>query len=502
MRSPNLTYLSSALLLVAAGCSAAPPAGEPSESSCLERLAAGIPEVGCGVFVAGYTLGADDENPGTRSRPVQSLDRGIELASTGRGRVFACNQAFRAPISLPSGVDLVGGFNCTTWERENGDPTRITSLNSSSRSLTIMPPAPGETGAADGVSMIMDVQLWAEGSTAMLVHSKTAAELIRGQIHTGAGKAGEDGYPWPSPNRGRHGHDGQEGGDACSAATVPGGAAVENPCFEVIPSSVPSIGGKGGDGLPDAAGDGEHGEPRVAATSTDGRGGAGEETDAPCEAGRAGLDGEPGALGTVDGGIGDITPRGWEGDRASYGGDGTPGQGGGGGGGRRGGLAVCDAASKGGASGGSGGAGGCAGRGGRGGENGHPTIGIIALHAKLTVRDTSIWTGEAGPGGNGGAPEKGGRGGRGGPGGALGDGTRACAGGNGGDGGPGGYGGPGRGGDSIGIAYLDEDRLTLEGLTVEHGTPGKGGISWDVDGTLVRGPSGEAHETLRFAEAE
>ncbi|XYI00386.1 hypothetical protein ACMHYB_11780 [Sorangium sp. So ce1128] len=498
MRSPRLTYLSSALLLVAAGCSTAPPAGAPSESSCLERLAAGIPEYGCGVFVAGYTSGSDDENPGTRSMPVRSLDRAIELARTGRGRVFACNHPFHGFTVLPSGVDLVGGFNCTTWERENDDPTRITSLISSSRALTVMPPSPGDTGAADGVSTIMDVQLWAEGPTAMLVHSKTAVELIRAQVHTEAGQAGEDGYPWPSPNRGRHGPDGQEGGDACSAATVPGGAAAENPCFQATPST----GGKGGDGLPDAAGDGEYGEPRVAATSTDGRGGAGEEMDAPCEAGRAGLDGEPGALGTADGGIGHITPRGWEGGRASYGGDGMPGQGGGGGGGRRGGLAVCDAASKGGAGGGSGGAGGCGGRGGRGGQNGHPTIGIIALHANLTVRDTSIWTGEAGPGGNGGAPEKGGRGGRGGPGGALGDGTRSCAGGAGGDGGDGGYGGPGRGGDSIGIAYLDEDRLTLEGLTVELGPPGKGGISWNADGTLVRGPSGEGHETLRLAEAE
>ncbi|WP_437478487.1 hypothetical protein [Sorangium sp. So ce1014] len=39
--------------------------------------------------------------------------------------------------------------------------------------------------------------------------------------------------------------------------------------------------------------------------------------------------------------------------------------------------------------------------------------------------------------------------------------------------GPGGYGGPGRGGDSIGIAYLDEDQLTLAGVTYELGPPGR-----------------------------
>ncbi|WP_437535815.1 hypothetical protein WME79_15210 [Sorangium sp. So ce726] len=504
MRSPSLMCLSSALLLVTAGCSTAPPEGAPSESSCLERLAAGIPEYGCGVFVAGGTSGADDENPGTRSRPVSDLLRAIELARTERGRIFACNYPFYGPIALPSGVDLIGGFNCTTWEREIDDPERVTSLRPSPGShalpLAVMPPSRGDTGAADGVSTITDVLLWTDGPLAMLVYSETAVELIRGQIYTKAGSVGEDGYPWPSSNRARHGPDGEEGGDACSAATVPGGAAAENPCFEAISGTVPSTGGQGGDGLPDGAGDGEDGEPRVAATSADGRGGAGELTGTPCEAGRAGLDGEPGALGAADEGIGRISTRGWEGGRAGYGGDGMPGQGGGGGGGRRGGVAVCDAASRGGAGGGSGGAGGCGGRGGRGGQNGQPTIGIIALHAKLTVRDTFISTGEAGPGGNGGAPEKGGRGGRGAPGGALGDGTRSCAGGDGGDGGPGGYGGPGRGGDSIGIAYLDEDRLTVEGLTVDLGPPGEGGISWNPDGTLVRGPSGETHETLRFAE--
>jgi hypothetical protein len=65
--------------------------------------------------------------------------------------------------------------------------------------------------------------------------------------------------------------------------------------------------------------------------------------------------------------------------------------------------------------------------------------------------------------------------------------------------GAGGCGGPGRGGDSIGVAYLDEDQLTLEGVTIETGQPGKGGTSWNHDGMTV-GESGEAHETLRFPE--
>ncbi|WP_437665636.1 hypothetical protein [Sorangium sp. So ce1182] len=118
----------------------------------------------------------------------------------------------------------------------------------------------------------------------------------------------------------------------------------------------------------------------------------------------------------------------------------------------------------------------------------------------MTLRDTKITTSRAGSGGDGGPPEEGGRGGRGARGGALGDGFYSCLGGHGGDGGPGGYGGPGRGGDSIGVAYIDEDQLTLEGVTFEIGPAGPGGTSWNHDGSTTVGESGKAHETLRSSE--
>ena len=89
---------------------------------------------------------------------------------------------------------------------------------------------------------------------------------------------------------------------------------------------------------------------------------------------------------------------------------GMPGPGGGGGGGPRGGLAVCGMATKGG--GGSGGAGGCGGRGGRGGGNAQLSIAILALHAKVTVRDSFITSDDGGYGGDGGEPEEGGKAGR------------------------------------------------------------------------------------------
>lgn len=86
--------------------------------------------------------------------------------------------------------------------------------------------------------------------------------------------------------------------------------------------------------------------------------------------------------------------------------------------------------------------------------------------------------------------------------GALGGGTFGCSGGN---GDPGGYGGPGRGADSIGIAYLDEDGLdedglTLEGVTFELGPPGKWGISWNHGGSMFSAEDGVAVDTLHFSE--
>jgi hypothetical protein len=449
------------------------------------------------VFVGGVWGSGDDANPGTtKDKPVRTLQRGVELARTGRGRVFACADGFFGPLTLPSGVDLIGGFGCVSWKRQADTRSVIQLSDKPDIVLTVVPASDDDTGAADGVSTIVDMIVTAWGPITMLVRSNTAVELIRSEIRTDYGWAGHDGEEWPGLHRAADGADGVYGGDACSGATVPGGPAAVNPCE----GGIPSIGGKGGDGLPDGAGDGDDGQPEATSDTNEGRGGDGDVPGIHCEPGFYGLYGAQGTVGAPGEGIGRISETGWEADWAGDGTRGMPGQGGGGGGGRRGGLAACGVASKGGAGGGSGGAGGCGGRGGRGGENGHPTIGIVALHAKLTVRDTVIETLAGGPGGDGGPPEDGGKGGRGAPGGAVGDGTWSCEGGRGGRGGDGGYGGPGRGGDSVGIAYLDEDQLTLEGVTYKLGPPGKGGVSWDWSGDEISGEDGIQVETQRFPE--
>ncbi|KYF82707.1 hypothetical protein BE11_25175 [Sorangium cellulosum] len=491
----------------AAGCGTAPGVNDPGatpcegascedepppESVCVEHVAADILDDGCGVFLAGNVGGGDDRNPGTKAKPVYTVARAIELARAGRGRVFLCNEGFIVEeIRVPSGVDLRGGFNCWRWVRDPLLPrTQFTHDRVFGPMVVVEPAGPEDSGAADGVSTLADLYVRSAGDVGVLVQSSTAVEILRSEISARVGLGGVDGKQWPShpPD----GPDGMFGGDACSAAVVAGGPAVVNQCE----NGVTSIGGKGGDGMPDSAEDGGDGEPADAPPS--GGGGTAEQDNMSCYSGSHGGSGVPGTQGAPGTGIGRLTDTGWEGDTGGEGTWGTPGQGGGGGGGRRGGLALCGVASKGGPGGGSGGAGGCGGRGGRGGANAQPSIGVLAVHARLTVRDTKITTDVGGTGGDGGPPQRGGRGGRGAPGGMLGDDFSACFGGRGGQGGPGGYGGPGRGGDSIGVAYIDEDQLTLEGVTFEIGQPGKGGMSWNQDGSTTVGESGEAHETLRF----
>ncbi|WP_437984593.1 hypothetical protein [Sorangium sp. So ce117] len=466
----------------------------PPESVCIEHVAADVLDDGCGVFLAGNYGGGDDRNPGTKAKPVYTVARAVELARAGRGRVFVCNEGFVVDqIRVPSGVDLRGGFHCRKWVRDPLLPwSQFTHKGIRGPLVIVEPAAPDDRGAADGVSTLADLYLPSWGPIGVLVQSSTAVEILRSEISASGGWGGVDGETWPTKQPAAP--DGNFGKDACSATVVAGGAAVVNRCE----NGLTSVGGKGGDGRPDSAEDGGDGEPADPASPV--RGGTGEQDNRSCELGFTGGPGAPGTQGVPGKGIGHLTETGWEGEAGGQGTWGTPGQGGGGGGGARGGLALCGVASKGGPGGGSGGAGGCGGRGGRGGANGVPSIGVLALHARVTVRDTKITADYAGNGGDGGPPEEGGRGGRGVRGGALGNGFYSCLGGPGGEGGPGGYGGPGRGGDSIGVAYLDEDQLTLENVTIETGQPGIGGISWNHDGTTTMGPSGEAHPTLRFPE--
>ncbi|WP_437276838.1 hypothetical protein WME90_37135 [Sorangium sp. So ce375] len=520
MRITETSRLLLLVPLVAAGCgidlgpyeNEQPPArcgsgtscepAPPPESVCSAYLTADQAEDGCGVFVH-FAVG-DDDNPGTRDKPVLTLPRGVALARAGRGRVFFCG-SYDGEIKLPSGVDIVGTFNCLNdWKRDtllNGAVVQTTqTTRNQTVPLTIEPASPGDTGAADGVSTLVDLRLYSGSEVGLFVRSGTAVELVRGEIvgdYSFRTEDGEDASLLPEAPAGPRGSRGVMG---CAATPAAGGAPVVSQCED----GAVSIGGKGGDGGIAKGGDGGDGGPAPTSAPEDryppGAGGIGDGGDGRCGPGEKGRSGAPGVDGAPGRGIGRLGEEGWIGARAGDGAWGAPGQGGGGGGGLRGSAALCSAASRSGPSGGSGGGGGCGGKGAKGGGNGTPSIGILALHARVTVRGSRIGTRPAMRGAHGGEPQRGGLGGLRGSAGYWPDASgRACDGGDGGLGGRGGYGGGGRGGDSIGIAYLDEDQLVLENVTFELGEPGVGGIGNPAD-PATWGEDGIAVETLRFPE--
>ncbi|WP_437993572.1 hypothetical protein [Sorangium sp. So ce145] len=476
----------------------------PAEADCIEALAAHRAVDGCGVFADSLAEGGN----GTMASPVDSLARAIELARAGRRRVFACNQAnFWESVTLPSGIDIHGGFDCDDGWRYEGDAlrTRIWNAHDVGDPHTIVPNEGERQGLDDGVTTLTDMnfQLFGSmppGQTAigMRVASNAVVELVRSHIIVAEGGAGlpGDGFRTDARERARDGADGNPGGDACSADTVPGGAPVTTVCED----GSESTGGKGGDGRADRGEAGSDGTPLPEPNPRSaGLGGAGGREGSACERGKDGQSGEIGADGRSGRGPGRISRAGWVGESGTDGKQGGNGRGGGGGGGSFGGSAACGASLRGGASGGSGGAGGCGGQGGRGGAYGGASIGILALDgARVTLRQVAIETGDGGDGGDGDYGQDGGVGGRwGGIGQHPGDYRRACDGGSGGWGGRGGNGGAGTGAPSIGIAYVDEEQLTLEDVAFLIGAPGKGGLTYKPDDD--KGDDGFAVEMYRFS---
>jgi len=449
----------------------------------------------CGVFVS-ESLGTD-ESPGTRAQPVRSMARAIALAQTGPKRVYACAETFVQPVVLPSGVELWGGLDCSRdWGFLGADKK------------TILAPGPNmiplRVEAGSGTSIMADVRADAADATtpsgssiAVMIMPGAALEILRSQIVAGNGAPGANGRDGGSASA-MAGTPGASGGSACSADVVPGGMAVVTRC-----EGLETIGGKGGTGNITSGGDGQDGQPApVSNPQGDGLGGVGASSAAQCvDGGDAanGADGEHGKGGT---GLGRLTLAGWQGENGQDGGDGRPGQGGGGGGGSQGGALLCgNNQVKGGAGGGSGGGGGCGGKGGKGGGYGGASIGLLSFGGQVAVRMSTITTGHGGTGGNGGSFQVGGAGAPGGLGGASFNMAGAgCDGGDGGQGGDGGYGGGGLGGSSLGIAHLLGQPVAQEGVTIQTGMPGYGGLGGHPDLPGSKGDDGVRGDLLGFPQ--
>lgn len=438
----------------------------------------------CGVFVE---LGGDDGKDGTKSAPVKSLVKAIELAQKGGGAVYACAQVFAEAVEIPAGVSLFGGLDCQgDWAYSEGKPTTIEGT-ADAVPLTIVKGA-GSVRLEDVLVRAVDATVPGGSSVAAIVDGATV-DLVRCEFIAGNGMAGEKGST-PMENIGVLDNPddptiaGSAGTNACMGDPVagnPGGMGKLNDlCNE-------SAGGNGGDGGI-AATNGASGTDGIpAGDGAKGKAGTGD-VGTGCEPGGYGQDGAPGAPGAGGVSPGAISVAGYAGAAGEPGGRGGSGQGGGGGGGGKGKVA-CN-----GASGGGGGSGGCGGFGGLGGSAGGSSIALMSLNATLTFTDVTLTAGNGGAGGDGGDGQIGGIGGTGGKGGVPVAGTtKGCAGGDGGFGGTGGPGGGGRGGHSIGIAF--SGKSPTPPADVKMGTPGAGGAGMDM---TFNGAAGEAVKSLEF----
>ena len=426
----------------------------------------------CGVFVS--SSAGKDEGPGTRAQPVLTMERAIALAQAGPMRVYACAEAFLEPVVVPAGVEVWGGLDCAKdWNYLGGN------------SKTVIAPAAGTTPlrfeAGGGTSVVADMRAEAAdaavpsgSSIAAMVMQGAAVEILRSELIAGDGAPGANGRDGGS-SPAQTGVAGADGGNACSADVVPGGTSVTRDC-----GGLTSAGGQGGQGTITAPGDGQPGEPApVPNPGGFGAGGLGQRSAvALCTVGVEGDLGAAGMHGDGGRGAGRLSLAGWEGEAGKDGGNGLPGQGGGGGGASLGGAMLCgNNQARGGAGGGSGGAGGCGGRGGKGGGYGGASIGLLNLGTQVAIRMSTIVTSNGGDGGNGGLRQAGGLGGVGGLGGAGSNAVQpGCHGGEGGRGGNGGNGGGGAGGSSIGIAHVFGLPVTQEGVIIQVGLPGRGGL--------------------------
>ena len=455
-----------------AGGSITPPGCIPSENS-------DPVEDDCGIFVS---IAGDDNNPGTKSAPVATLAKAINLAQPDKGRVYACSEEFAESVTVPPDGKIYGGLDCASdWKRIPGQKSTI----APAADLVPVTLSGGPGARIEDVTIkAADATMPGGSSIAVIAEDGATADLVRCDLAAGSGATGAVGA-----SESLRAADGENGNapaapGCTSAGIMPGGVTEENA------GCIMSFGGEGGIGSVAQGGAGAPGQP---GSTPGGNGQVADCTDGGD--GSAGLDGEagPGAIG-----IGAIAASGYLGAPGATGmTPGMPGHGGGGGGGARGSI-VCANVMFAGHGGGSGAAGGCGGAPGGGGGPGGSSIGLLSHNAQISLMEVIISTAAGGAGGIGGVGQEGGFGGS--AGGQAG-GPGACAGGKGGKGGYGGPGGGGLGGHSIGIAFLGMAPAQTGGSIGVPGTPGAGGPGAGAAPTPeAMGASGIACKTIDFSE--
>ena len=467
-------------------------------------------------------VGAASGAAGTKATPA-NFTYGLTLVSATNNRLWMAEGTYTIDntISIPSNLTVEGGFNATNWIKSNATPTIInrTAANPDNANLALAAfQAVNQTGfrLQDLTINVANAPAASITDYGIRLSGCSNYNIVRCNITTGNGGAGQNGVAGANGTTGTNGANGQAGDDDSRNTSGRGGAgggggggtaggtgavlgfglglpgALGGNGATPAPNRNGGGGGGGGcgahDDLPGGAGgqgSSAFGNNTTVGTGGPGGGGCCDQNNNNCANPR--LNGTNGANG-ADGANGTVSASGVAAHNAGFfvpgtgvtGVDGFGGQGGAGGGGGSGdkglpsaGCAFSGCSSGTGCGGGGGGGGGQGGTGGTGGTGGGGSFPIY-LHsngANGNLTDNLLTPGAAGNGGAGGA---GGTGAIGGTGGARGTANAeiGCGGtgGNGGRGGNGGTGGNGSNGESLAI-YQNGTAPAVTGNAVPGNPP-------------------------------
>ncbi|MDP9149453.1 MAG: DUF1565 domain-containing protein [Myxococcota bacterium] len=443
------------------------PACDPTKSPHDEPCAV---DTAFGIFVS---PAGSDTDPGSKSAPVRSIGRAMDLAKTAGKRVYVCAGSYPEQLVVGSsrdGVNVYGALDCATWSYSAASKVRVAPALSE-YALAIQ-------GLQTGVTF-EDLEFDAQNAPAVVPGASSVAVFVSSSQRLRFDRVvmlaghGTDGAPagstiatnWfgaPPAYAELNGNNAEDAGGAPSKPCTCADQSQTSGGAGGGPMNIPSP-GAGTPGYSDAGA------------------GAGGINALSCATGGTGQNGGDAPVPTANIATvsqGSCSPSGCLPGNGSAGDNGKPGQGGGGGGNGR--------LSRG--SGGAGACGGCGGAGGIGGQGGGGSIALLSFHSMIAFANCTLAATAAGNGGAGGAAEAGQAGGIMGGNGALG----GCAGGAGGAGagGNGGQGGPG--GSSVGIAYMGAPP-TVDGVVFTQAS--------SVSGISVGGAGAGGAGGLRGASA-
>ncbi|MCK6591282.1 MAG: DUF1565 domain-containing protein, partial [Polyangiaceae bacterium] len=207
----------------------------------------------CGYFVSRES--GDDQNDGSKARPLRTLERAVALAGERTHSVYACAGVFEEAVHLPAGVKLFGGLDC-----EGG----WTFVSGASKTTITAPPGevPLTLEGGELTTRVENVIVKAPSATqagassiAVLALQGANVEIRESDLIAGDGASGASGVASVSSSA-LHGLAGGDGGAACEELDGFGGEASMSDCGGVL-----SKGGAGGDGFDMVAASGQDGSP-------------------------------------------------------------------------------------------------------------------------------------------------------------------------------------------------------------------------------------------------